>query len=111
MSEENRRTYYRLYYSESHCPLFRMNGVNYKVLDLSEEGLRFENIKSSKISFNDALAGTLNFPDGETYLVRGGITRLSDADVSVKLKTPLPLRKIVAEQRELISKFPRRNAS
>lgn len=111
MSEINRRNYFRLYYPQSHCPYYRLNGRNYNVIDLSEEGMRFQNDPKSHISFNDALAGTLNFPDGESYLVRGTITRLTDEEVVVVLNTPVPLRKIVAEQIDLISRFPKKNVS
>ena len=88
-----------------------MNGINYQVYDISEEGMRFKNEIKSNLSYNDNVAGALIFEDGDSFLIRGNVIRLSDKEASLKLKTPLPLRKIVSEQRVMISKFPLRFVS
>lgn len=108
---KDRRSYYRIYYPEGYCPHFRMNKVNFKVFDLSEWGMRFRTSPETKIHFTDAIIGTLNFENGESFLLRGTISRLTDHDVTITLKTPVPLRKIVAEQRELITRYPQLKTS
>lgn len=81
-----------------------MNGKSYRVLDLSEEGIRFRNSLTSELSIHNTITGTLNFKDGEVFLIRGTVTRLTHDEVGLKLKTPIPLRKIMSEQRTIIGK-------
>ncbi len=88
--------------------MFRANGKEYRVCDISEEGLRFKNNSKSGLSIDESVAGTLNFRDGETFLLRGTISRVSADDVILKLKTPIPLRKIMEEQRLIIGRFPKK---
>lgn len=50
------------------------------------------------------VTGVLNFRDGESVLVSGAIRRITAKEVSIKLKKPIPLRKIMAEQRAMIQR-------
>src|SRR5438552_2054468 len=105
MSTDNRRNFYRLNYPEAYHPKLRMNGANYRVLDLSEQGLRFHmGTASGSVHLQDEVVGTLNFTDGESFIIRGNVSRVNEGEISVNLKVPIALRKIMAEQRILIEK-------
>ncbi len=105
MSPANqRRNHFRLRYGPMDCPFFRFQGRNFSVLDISEEGFRFSLVSSHGLELGMDVSGAMNFRDGESFLVHGVIRRLTDTEVSIKLKGPIPLRKIMSEQRLLIQK-------
>lgn len=99
-----RRNFFRIHYSPKDCPFFRFQAQNFSVVDLSEEGFKFQIENSKGLELEMDVSGALNFRDGESFLVHGIIRRLTNTEVSIKLKSPLPLRKIMSEQRSLIQK-------
>ena len=102
--ENDQRKHYRINYTEVNCPQLLSSGVNFNVLDLSEEGLRFTLKNMIGFKLDDSVTGSITFVDGESFLVYGIVKRVSSGDVSLVLKRPIPLRKIVEEQRRLIQK-------
>jgi hypothetical protein len=106
MSQE-RRSHYRIVYPEDARPTLAFSGKQFQVIDVSEAGFRFSLGTVTGLYEGDEVSGTLTFPDAtkEAFIIRGSAARIVSGTVSVKLHTPLPLRKIMAEQRRLIQKY------
>jgi PilZ domain len=105
---ENRRQFFRLKYPKGAGPKLSSAGLSLEVIDISEQGLCFQPAKNKKYSQNESFAGSLKFSDGESVLVFGSVRRVTEDSISVELRKPIPLRIIMAEQRLLIQKFPKR---
>lgn len=97
-----KRNFYRIQYNPANCPFFKFEALNFQVVDLSEEGFSFstQTLKSLEVSLD--MTGSLNFRDGDSFLVHGTILRIVGQTITVKLKHAFSLKKIMAEQRRLI---------
>ncbi|MBM4315993.1 MAG: hypothetical protein FJ116_00765 [Deltaproteobacteria bacterium] len=105
---ENRRQHFRVEYPSESAPKLLSSGEPLKVLDLSEQGLRFQPKSTVNFKSGNTFAGSLTFQSGESFLVFGTIQRVNANTVSIELKKPIPLRIIMAEQRRLIQTFQKR---
>lgn len=99
-----KRSFYRIQYNPANCPFFKFQGHNFQVVDLSEEGFRFAIQKGAKLEGETDVTGSINFRDGESFLVHGVIQRNEGTEITVKLKTSFSLKKIMSEQRRLIQR-------
>src|SRR5688572_21133124 len=107
VSETQRRSHFRIVYSAEPRPTLLFSSHTFKVLDVSEAGFRISLGTVEGMGNGDEVSGTLTFPEpeSESFIVRGTVTRVESGEASIKLKTPLPLRKIMSEQRRLFAKF------
>ncbi len=99
---EQRRNRYRIQYERDQCPTLRLHKIEFDVIDLSEEGLRFSLEGYSGVTVGQSIGGSLTFKDGNHSLVYGTVTRIDQNTVSVTLTQPIPYPKIMDEQRRLI---------
>ena len=104
--QKDRRNFYRILYPDVSCPKLLLSGYTFNVIDISEEGLRFNNLSHDGFKNGLGVSGSVTFPDGESFLIYGEVKRVNDKEVSISLKRPIPLRKIVEEQRRMLEKFP-----
>lgn len=102
---QNRRQFFRLEYPGKSGPRFVSGGVTYQVLDISEQGLKLGAASTQGIKVGAKFAGSLTFPDGETFLAFGIVKRITVETVSIQLNKPIPYRIIMAEQRRIIQLF------
>lgn len=100
---EQRRSHFRIEYNALNCPILKLAGIEFNVLDLSEAGIRFSMDGFSGLKVEMDISGSLTFRDGESFLLHGKVIRIDDNKVSLTLKKPIPLRKIMSEQRALIT--------
>lgn len=102
---ENRRQFFRLEYPGKSGPKLVSSGMVLQVVDISEQGLQFRAKSTSPFKSGSSFAGSLTFLDGESFLVFGTIQRVTEDQVSIQLRKPIPLRIIMAEQRRIIQNF------
>lgn len=105
---ENRRKYFRITYPIDAGPKLVYRGVPLTVVNLSEQGLRFQIHNLLKFKEGQSFSGSLSFASGETFLVFGSVRRVDLEGIGIELTNPIPLKMIMAEQRRLIQNFPKR---
>ena len=106
MTSAEKRNHYRIQYPENDCPSLMIDGHHYRVVDLSEKGIMFVASNFKDFPPEKEITGSVTFQDNESFLVRAAVQRNTKENISVVLIKPLPLRKIMAEQRYLITKYP-----
>lgn len=107
--DDNRRQFFRLEYPPGSGPKLVSSGIKLEVLDISEQGLLIQVKNSSPtVKVGGGFTASLTFPDGESMLVFGNIVRVNEDKLSIKLRRPIPLRIIMAEQRRIIQNFKQR---
>ena len=105
----NRRGHYRISYEAGQRPTLRIEAPSleltgeheFDVLDISEQGVRFQN--DQNVHFSDTVRGEIVFIDGETVMIEGQIVRETGAQLSLKLLSPIPFKSIIKEQRRIIT--------
>lgn len=103
----DRRRFFRLHYPPQYHPGVAVQGREYRVIELSEGGVRFHCPKLFGFALGMPLTGIVHFPSGEDVIVQGKIIRMSITEVIIQLTKGIPLRIMLAEQRGMINKFQR----
>ena len=101
---DNQRQTFRIIYPEGEQPRLvtgRCSGQPYsfRVVDLSEEGLRLSDTKG--LVEDGEIAGELQFADGRRTQVSGTVVRRSEHQVCVHLTSAVPANLVVEEQLRL----------
>jgi hypothetical protein len=96
----DQRKYFRVKYPPNDRPILRVGTHSYEVLDISERGLKFASDQEAK--FAEWVRGTLIFSDRESLVVEGRIIWKKEAQIGLKLATPISYIRILKEQRSLI---------
>jgi hypothetical protein len=80
-----RRMYfrYKLIYSPRRA-ILTIEGQDYKVLDMSTEGLRF--VADTDMPSGKDIRGVLTFSDGESMVIEGTVVWMQEDEIGVKLK-------------------------
>lgn len=102
----NKREHYRILYLAGDRPTLAIGGSKFEVLDLSEQGLRFDGGSRYKPAAKAVIRGTITFKNGNSCAVSGTMLRY-DADKHaciVHLEKGIPLALIMEEQRLLLKK-------
>jgi len=103
-SGEQRRRFYRIKYPLIERPTITVDKKEYKVIDISEGGVKFFSpVTSFKVS--EYIKGLIKFHDGEVMPVEGHVLRLQNKRVIILLDRKIPLQRILKEQRYLIKKY------
>lgn len=102
----NRRQFFRIFYPDQERPIFSCEAETYKVMDLSEGGLRMNLNESQHRPRKDAvLEGRVILPAKRGVLdVRGVVVRVEDREAAVRFDSlnRIPLARMIEEQRILI---------
>ena len=106
MTAQSNRQHYRIFYPDGSRPGLRMEGAEYPLLDLSEEGLRFSAVDSESVPVGTSIAGNIMFRRGETVAVSGRVVRVSGGVVAAQLDRKIPLGAILEEHLWLARAFP-----
>jgi hypothetical protein len=100
----NRREHVRVYYpvesKQKYIPVAVIHARTFRVMDISERGLRFANPDINLIS-NGKLTITLEFPDGTTISLVGRVIRRQYRQVAIRLESGIPYNRIMSEQLRL----------
>ena len=107
MGSNQKRDHYRLEYPVNDRPSVLVNGLQYEVIDASEQGLKFRCNNTIKPPGKSPFKGTVFFKDGKSFDVSGTVLRYDpDNDHCVVLLTKgIPLAKMIEEQLLLIRKY------
>ena len=98
MDYPHRREYFRVQYPAVERPCLEMEGESHAVMDISEQGLRYQAGDSSP-DVGREVAGIVRFSRGECVEVRGTVLRVVDGQVSCRLTTGVPFKIVIDEQR------------
>jgi len=93
-----RRQYYRLIYPPEFAPELLILGYSFKVLDLSEKGVRFRKEFSTRIDTGMMVQGIVLFHDSTQFEFKGYILRVVNREAVVIFIKNLPYQKIMSEQ-------------
>ena len=107
MGSSQKRGHYRLEYPVSDRPSVLINGQQYEMIDVSEQGLKFKCNNSITPDRNSPFKGKVFFKDGKSFDVSGTVLRYDpEQDRCVVLLTKgIPLAKMIEEQLLLIRKY------
>lgn len=86
LEDQERRGDYRLHYSAGLCPLFRLDGHQQKVLDISAAGLRFDAKEGGGLRLGTRIQVAVHFGNGEVEMVAGNIIRVGYCDAAAWLE-------------------------
>ena len=107
MNEPTQREHYRLRYPVSARPRLIVNGTEFTVTEVSENGTRVLLEPDSTLHFDGGHEAIFCFLDGTRITTSASLSRLADDEVVLKLSPPLPLSVIMAEQRYLLTRYPK----
>jgi hypothetical protein len=93
-----RRQYYRLIYPSELSPEVVILGMTFKVMDISEKGLRFRKEFSTRIDTGQGVQGVIIFQDLSKFEFKGYILRVVNREAVIIFLKNLPYQKIMAEQ-------------
>ena len=103
---EQRREYYRVEYPRKYRPNLTLGGKAYKVINISESGVRFGGAEPKTFRVGQAVDFNIRFRDGDTVDLWGKVVRVDRATVAIRLDCLIPLDRIRSEDRYLIKNFP-----
>ena len=102
---EQQREHFRLVYPLDERPALTLGNKTFAVVDVSESGIRFAGGRE-KYTVGVAVKGDIVFPDNARCAIVGKVTRVVDgSDYIIRLDTPIPLARMMSEQRRLIQKY------
>ena len=98
---------FRIYYKTTDPPMCEIGNHHYRVIDLSEAGIRLEAVVADEYVLDENLQGSIAFPDGrgqEKFM--GHVVRITKHDFAIMFEPSdfFPLQRIMFEQRLLIRK-------
>jgi hypothetical protein len=94
---QERRNSFRLTFPPDQSPRIKINGMNYAVIDMAENGIRFYNPLHQRMP-EGPLAAQVEFQDGEQIKVTARVLRYEPLMVTVFLNQGIPLQRMLAEQ-------------
>ena len=103
--DREQRAYYRVRYPRAARPIFKIGSDCYEVIDLSEEGLRFDHGARS-LEDHAEVQGIICFPDGEQQEIEGAVIHRSGNETAMMLTRGVTFGRIIQEQRYVLSTYP-----
>src|SRR5437870_11365770 len=105
---ESRRSVYRILYPIAMRPILRIGKTEYKVVDCSEGGVRYEYGHNAPPTVGSKVGGTLVMRHGAEVAVQGEVLQVRQGAVVILLKAPgIRFAEIMGEQRFLRAKVYR----
>lgn len=101
-----KRNHYRIEYPPAARPVLLIGGRSYEILNLSEQGLKYDHPGGSKPAIGEPLSGTIVFADRKRVEVEGSVLRVVGSTVVAHLGRGVPFGKIMAEQRRFLKLPP-----
>jgi PilZ domain len=94
---EQRREYYRVQYPVIDRPVLTVKTGQFEVIDVSEFGVRFKRNDLYVFEPGMQLVVWIRFSDDSEYQCSGEVLRCDQDSVSLRLHTPIPMKRICAE--------------
>lgn len=101
----SRREYFRLPYPVTSGAVLTVDGVDYKVEEISERGLRIAGT-AEPLAVDAPVEGTLLLTVGQRCTVSGKVLRVEANVTVVRLEKGLAWTDVVREQRHLAKTYP-----
>jgi hypothetical protein len=92
-----RRAYFRVRYADESSATLNIKGRSFRVVDVSEAGVRYQNPNRSRMP-EDIFQASIKLVSGETVNVIGRVLRNEANDTIMYLIRRIPYSKIVSEQ-------------
>ena len=110
--DSNARSVFRLRYPEALRPSIRLNGLQYRVSELSEGGVRILLKDSTGAKFSGEQVGHITFADQQAEVVEGKVLRIDttsadDVEAVLQLTTGVSLKRMLSEQVRIRSEYLR----
>jgi len=102
---ENKREFYRLRYPTQCRPTLILLGKNYEVIDICEKGVKFLLVTGRELRPGMEVQFTITFHDDSLNLA-GEILRVDERTAVIHLENPIPLGRIIEEQRYVRDTYP-----
>lgn len=104
----NTRECYRIEYPSKDRPVLKTEDAEYTLLNLSEKGAKFIDLKERPAKVGQELRGTITFNCGITERIVGEVIMLFDKpepEFIAVFKTRVSFKSVISEQRFLIEKY------
>ena len=103
---EQRREHYRVYYPDSLRPTILTENKIHKVIDISEDSVKFKTNDIETFSIGNMFSGNIKFHDDPELIdCRGQILRVIDNEVIIFLEKPISVQRIKLENIFIAYKF------
>jgi hypothetical protein len=93
-----RRKYFRVRYPEKFAPEIVIWARNFRVIDISEMGVRFSNPDKLEFPVGYVVRGVITFYDKVSLQVSGSVAWAEEGDVALRLVKGIPFNRVLAEQ-------------
>jgi len=93
-----RRQYYRLTYPPEYAPEAVILGITFRVMDISEKGIRFRKDFSTRLDTGQSVSGVVIFQDLSKFEFKGYVLRVVNREAVVIFLKNLSYQKIMSEQ-------------
>ena len=104
MSNE-RRNYFSINYPVVEQPSLNIGGMDHKVIDISEGGIKFYCSKNSQFEVGQEIEAEIIFHDGESVEVLGRVLRVESNEIVLQTSKGIGFERSIKEQRYLIQKY------
>lgn len=99
------RQYFRLQYPSTERPTLVIQDIEFKVLDLSEYGVRFNTYGLITVEKDDLVDMEIRFVQGDSLDLSGHVIRVEESEVSIHLLGCIPSERIRADELSLRKKY------
>lgn len=96
---ENRRKHFRIQYPVNRRPKLIILDIEYEVIDISEQGIRFLGKKLYEFEIGSEVKVKIVFYDRGSLDLKGKILRVNKEQTIIYLSTTIPFERIAQEQR------------
>jgi c-di-GMP-binding flagellar brake protein YcgR len=93
-----RRQYFRIRYPAKLAPEIVIWARNFRVVDISEMGVRFTNPDKLEFPIGYVVRGVITFYDKESLQVSGSVAWANGDDVALRLVKGIPFSRVLSEQ-------------
>lgn len=107
MSYDVPRNHYRVLYPVAVRPVFTTGATEYRVVDLSEGGMRCALGDLPHPELGTMMEGTIKFKRGHQRTLRGEVVRLGVGFMALRLDVGVPFAVMIDEQRYLLNRSRR----
>jgi hypothetical protein len=106
MSYPIERSHYRIKYPMRERPQLTLGERVHAVVDCSEFGIRYLAGRTALPEIGAEVEGRIRFGRGAEADITGTVVRVASDGIALRLKSPIPLRIIIDEQRYLRINYP-----
>ncbi|MGB1906986.1 MAG: PilZ domain-containing protein [Spongiibacter sp.] len=105
--QDQKRRYFRVPYPEAAKPPFEHDtGKTYKVVDISERGMKIDTAGDAELDIGMHVTGTVIFHDNTSVRVAGSVLRIDRDGAAIELANSLNVGNLLREQTFIRKKFP-----